>query len=330
MTSAIDRAGRREDYAVCEAFMRRRGVLVYAMPRMLLPPGRRPYCDAIQAFTIHVDALIDDPRVPAADRVTRYAAYARDVLALLDGDDPWDRPPGSREDAVGRRLARAFAHFTRVWEVPPGSVRQFLATMASDAHVTEYASFADLERYIRGSGVPYILWVNALLGRRAHGSQAAGNGAVAAIFGLQLVDNLRDLEEDLAAGRLGLPLEDLRTFGLDRPALVRAVRERRPTGAVRELVRFEADRALRYLEQAGTWWQSADPVVRELPRQYVRMTRYALRQAVGARHDRFPPSRRARLGWGAALGGSLAFGCARASARRLARPPARRSRPSPE
>lgn len=330
MSSAIDRAGRRDDYAACEAFMRRRGVLVYAMPRILLPPGRRPYCDAIQAFTIHADKLIDDPHVPAADRVTRYNAYRRDVLALLNGDDPWDRPPESRQEAVGRQLARAFAHFTSIWEVPRSSVEQFLATMASDAHVTEYASFADLERYIRGSGVPYVLWLNALLGRRAHVSEVARDRAVAAVFGLQLVDNLCDLEEDLAAGRLGLPLADLRAFGLDRSALVRAVRERRPTGPVRELVRFEADRARRYLELADDWWQSADPVVRELPRQYVRMTLYALRQSVGARHDVFPPARRTRLGWGTALCGSLAFGYARASARRLARPPARRARPSSE
>ncbi len=330
MSSAIDQAGLRDDYAACEAFMRRCGAAVYAMPRMLLPPSRRPYCDAIQAFTIHADRLIDDPHVPAADRVTRYDAYARAVLALVNGDDPdpWDQAPASREDTVGRQLARAFAHFTRVWDVPAASVQQVLETMTSDAHVTEYPSFADLERYIRGTGAPYILWVNALLGRRAHTSEVARERAVAAIFGLQLMDNLRDLEEDLAGGRLLLPVEDLRAFGLDRSDLVQAVSDRRMTGPVRDLVRFQADRARRYLERARGWWQLADPVARELPRQYVRITLCVLRQSVGSQHDLFATARRTRLAWGAAAGTSFALGCARASARRLARLPARRIRPS--
>ncbi|MEO3755577.1 squalene/phytoene synthase family protein [Streptomyces sp. B6B3] len=330
MSSAIDRAGLREDYAACEAYMRRRGAVVYAMPRMLLPPARRPYCDAIQAFTIHADALIDDPNVPADVRVARYDAYRRAVLALLAGEDPdpWDGPPGSPEDALGRRLARAFAHFTRVWEVPPDSVRRLLETMAGDAHVTEYPSFADLERYIRGSGAPYILWVNALLGRRAHTSEEARERAVAAIFALQLMDNLSDLEEDLAGGRLCLPLADLRAFGLDRADLVRAVRDRRMTGPARDWVRFEVDRACRYLERAGDWWRLADPVARELPRQFVRLTRYGLRLSVGSHHDLFAPARGSRLGWGAAAGGSFVLGYARASARRLVRRPVRPARPS--
>jgi phytoene/squalene synthetase len=326
--SAIGQAGLRDDYAACKAFMRGCGAVVFAMPRMLLPPDRRPYCDAIQAFTIHADKLIDDPRVPAADRVTRYQSYARAVLALLDGDpDPWDGPP-SPEEAAGRRFARAFADFTRVWDIPPESVRQLLDNMAGDADVTEYPAFADLERYIRGTGVPYVLWVNALLGRRAHASERAREQAAAAIFGLQLADNIRDLAEDLGGGRLCLPTEDLRAFGLDRGDLERAVRERRMTGPMRDFVRFQADRACRYLEQAGDWWQLADPVARELPRQYVRLTLYTLRQSVGTSHDLFAPQRRARLMWGTRAGAGFAFGYSRACGRRITRLPARRPQPT--
>ncbi|NSC19864.1 phytoene synthase [Streptomyces albus subsp. chlorinus] len=331
MSSAIDRAGLRDDYAACRAFMRRCGAMAYAMPRMLLPPDRRPYCDAVQAFTIHADKLIDDPRVPAGDRVARYKSYTRAVLTLLeDGhSDPWEAEPASREEAVGRQLARAFAHFTRVWDVPPDSVRTLLENMAGDAHVTEYPAFSDLERYVHGTGVPYISWVNALLGPRAHASEAAREHAAAAIFALQLTDNLSDLEEDLAGGRLCLPLEDLRAFGLQRDDLVRAVRERRMPEPVRDLVRFEADRACRYLEKAEDWWRMADPVAQELPRRYVRVTRYHLRLTVGPRYDLFAPRWRPRLTWGTCMWTSLALGYSRVCARRVTTPQTRPLQPTP-
>ncbi|GGT26785.1 MULTISPECIES: squalene/phytoene synthase family protein [Streptomyces] len=329
MTAAIDQTGLRADFAACTAFMRRRGAVVYAMPRMLLPPDRRPYCDAVQAFTIYADKLIDDPRVPVADRRRRYQDYSRAVLALLETGDPdrWDGPR-SPEDTVGRHLARAFAHFTRVWDVPPESVRRLLDTMAGDAEATEYPTFADLDQYIRGTGVPYIHWINALLGRRAHTSEVAREKAAAAIFGLALTDNLQDLAEDLTAGRLCLPVEDLRAFGLDRDDLARAVREWRMPGPVRDLVRFEADRAYRYLEQADGWWRTADPVARELPRQYVRLTLHTLRRTVGAEYDLFAPRRRARLTWGARACAGFALGYGRARVRWSARLPDRRPRPA--
>ncbi|MFF9559732.1 squalene/phytoene synthase family protein [Streptomyces albus] len=330
MSSAIDRAGLRDDYIACKDFMRRCGPVVYLMPRMLLPPDRRPYCDAVQAFTIHADRLIDDPHVPAADRVTRYQDYSRAVLTLLEGadPDPWGSAPASREEAVGRQLARAFAHFTRVWEVPCDSVLTLLENMAGDAHASEYPAFTDLERYVRGTGVPYVLWLNALLGPAAHNAEEAREQAAAAIFALQLTDNLSDLEEDLAAGRLCLPLEDLKAFGLKRGDLERAVRERRTTEPVRELVRFEAERVCRYVEEAEDWWRAADPVARELPRQYVRLTLHTLRKTVGPRYDLFAPRRPARLAWASRMGAGFVLGCTRASVRRFGAPQGRR-RPQP-
>lgn len=329
MTVLTEQARLRGDFAACTAYMRQCGPVVYAMPRMLLPPERRPYCDAVQAFTIHADKLIDDPRVPAADRRRRYGDYTRAVLALVEDGDPEPLSAlRSPEDAIGRHLARAFAHFMRVWDVPPASVRQLLENMAGDAEATEYPAFADLERYIRGTGVPYIHWINALLGRRAHTSEEAREKAADAIFGLSLTDNLQDLAEDLESGRLCLPVEDLRAFGLHRDDLVRAVRQRRMTGPMRDLVRFEADRAHRYLAQADGWWRTADPAARELPRQYVRLTLYNLRLVVGTEHDLFAPRWRARATWGTRAVAGFTVGYSRAGLRRLARLPDRRPRPA--
>ncbi|MGC9498388.1 squalene/phytoene synthase family protein [Streptomyces sp. WG7] len=307
----------RRAYAACESFLRRNFVKHYFLLRQLLPPGRRPYWDAVLTFSIHVDTLIDDARVPVAERVTRYDAYLRDLFALLDGEDPWTGPPQSRQDDLGRTSARAFAHFTRVWDIPRSSVQLAATSIAADLHVTEYASFPDLERHIRRTGGEYNLWLNALLGPRAHHSEEAKEHAMAAILGLQLTDNLRDLREDLADGRLFLPLADLRAFGIDRAELEAAARDRRMTDGLRDLARFEAERARGYLDRAADWWRWADAGARELPRQYVRMAGYILRQVAHSRHDVFhAPALRGRLACMTSSGASLTLGYARRAAGR--------------
>ncbi|GAA3969264.1 hypothetical protein GCM10022384_20650 [Streptomyces marokkonensis] len=304
-------------YATCETFLRRNFVKHYFLLRQLLPPGRRPYWDAILAFSIHVDNLIDDARVPAPERIARYDAYARDFFALLDGDAPWTGPPSSHQDRLGRTFARAFAHFSRVWEIPRSSVQLAMTNITADLRVTEYASFPDLERHIRSTGGEHNLLLNALLGSRAQHSEEAREHAVSALLGLQLTDNLRDLREDLADGRLFLPLDDLKAFGLDRAELEAAARDRRMTDGLRDLVRFEAERARGYLDRAADWWRWADADARELPRQYVSMARYVLRQVPHSRHDVFhTPALRGRLACVTAAGAGLALGYARRAATR--------------
>ena len=61
---------------------------------------------------------------------------------------------------------------------------------------------------------------------------------------------LRDLREDAARGRLYLPEEDLERFGVLRAEL-EAGKQGARWDRVRELLRFEADRAERYYQDAA-------------------------------------------------------------------------------
>jgi phytoene synthase len=63
---------------------------------------------------------------------------------------------------------------------------------------------------------------------------------------MQLTNVLRDVGEDLQAGRMYLPADELHRFGLDRAAL----EERRVTPAFRRFMGFQIERARRYF-QAG-------------------------------------------------------------------------------
>lgn len=64
---------------------------------------------------------------------------------------------------------------------------------------------------------------------------------------LQIIEHLQDVREDLAAGRIYLPEEDLARFGVSRDALARASAD----DALRRLIAFEAGRAAELLEKGS-------------------------------------------------------------------------------
>lgn len=302
----------REAYAACSAFLRHRNSAAYPKAKLLLPPAQRPYWDAVIAFTTYVDDIIDDPQVAVADRVAAYTAYATAFNALLDGDDPWPAPAEAGHELVGRQLAQAFAHFTRTWDVSRESVQRFMDTIATDLAVTQYASFAELERYLDGVCAQGTLWVNAMMTPPQRRTKEADERAVSASFGLQLTDFLLDLPEDIADGRFYLPLEDQQAFGLGPAELAEAARSRRMTEQLRELVRFEAERARDYFAHAAGWWPLVPASARELPRQYVRLGQYSLEEIVKSGYDVFNIGRRAKLASMTASGASFAAGYLRA------------------
>ena len=78
---------------------------------------------------------------------------------------------------------------------------------------------------------------------------------------MQLTNVLRDVAEDLDAGRLYLPADELARFGLDRRALER----RRATPEFVALMRFQITRA-------RALFAAADPVVGLFPRDGSRLT----------------------------------------------------------
>ncbi|WP_217143229.1 squalene/phytoene synthase family protein [Streptomyces sp. AC627_RSS907] len=318
-------------YAACGAFLRKRNSAAYPAARMLLAPDRRPYWDAILAFSTYVDDIVDDPDLPVTERRARAEAYERNVFALMAGDDPWADGTVGGQSRMGRHLAHAFGHFVRTWDIPADSVRTFMATIRTDLEVGQYPLFADLERYIHGVCVQGVLWGNALLMPGGRREPEAERKAAAASFGLQLTDYLRDLAEDLGDGRLYLPLEDLTAFGLTRDEVERAARRARMTPTLRDLVRFEVERAGRYFAEAADWWRLVDPPARELPRQYVRLGRFSLERIIQSDYDIFRTPPRAHLMCAASSGASFSLGLTRVITQRLTtpRPPDAR-RPLPD
>ena len=107
---------------------------------------------------------------------------------------------------------------------------------AMDIRPARFETFAELEKYCWR-----VACAVGLAAIRIFGCKDPVSSAYAENLGhaLQLTNILRDVGEDAGAGRLYLPLEDLRRFGVSKEDLLRG----KPGAGFRELMRFEAGRA---------------------------------------------------------------------------------------
>ncbi|MFB7719818.1 phytoene/squalene synthase family protein [Nocardia sp. NPDC056100] len=218
--AGIDDPELRRSYLLCRGMHAEYGKTYY-LATLLLPPAKRPFVHALYGFARYADEIVDNGEESGrAERLTAWSARVLDDLAAGSTIDP---------------VCRALQHTVRTWDIPHEHLIAFLESMAMDLTVTEYPAYADLERYMYGSAaviglqmVPILEPISAEAYTHAHQLGVA----------FQLTNFIRDVAEDLARGRVYLPLEDLAAFGLTRADLGAGV----ATPAVRELIRFEIDR----------------------------------------------------------------------------------------
>ena len=98
---------------------------------------------------------------------------------------------------------------------------------------------------------------------------------------LQLAEHWQDVAEDLANGRIYLPGEDLERYGCTEADLA----ERSAPPAVRDLMRFETDRAARLLDQGAPLVGTLHGAARVAVAGYLAGGRAALAAIRGQRYD---------------------------------------------
>jgi len=215
----------RASYETCRRLHAAHG-RTYYLATWLLPPAKRPHVWALYGFARYADEIVDDQSVtaPTDQRAARLRAWSSQRLAELRG--------GASEDPIGRALV----HTQRTWSIPVEWFDAFLDSMNMDLTIHEYATFADLERYLYGSAAVIGLQLLPILEPLTEGAEPHAR-ALGVAF--QLSNFLRDVGEDLERGRLYLPLDTLAAHGVTRADLERGV----VTGEVRALLRHEVARA---------------------------------------------------------------------------------------
>ncbi|MGO9402350.1 MAG: squalene synthase HpnC [Terriglobales bacterium] len=136
----------------------------------------------------------------------------------------------------------ALAETVRKFEIPKHEFADLLAAFRQDQTVTRYETFNDLLGYCRYSANPVGHLVLYLCGYHDSKRQLLSDYTCTA---LQLANFWQDVTRDFAKGRIYLPLEDLRRFGVSEEA----IRDGENTSAFCEMLKFEVERAREWFAQ---------------------------------------------------------------------------------
>jgi phytoene synthase len=269
MTGAKDLA---DAYAHCEAVTREQAANFYYGIRLLPRERRRAMC-AVYAFARRVDD-IGDGALQRDEKLRRLDAEALAVADLHPASGAADparavaqKDPAAAaggEDPVMTALADANARFA----LPPDGLGDLIEGVRMDVEGVTYEHFDELVLYCRrvaGAIGRVCLAIFGLRDGAGAGMQEAERLADDLGVALQLTNILRDVAEDAQNGRVYLPAEDLRRFGviaegegaapglagahlvlaaIAQSAAAESSNGRpRPHDRLPELVHFEADRA---------------------------------------------------------------------------------------
>jgi squalene synthase HpnC/squalene synthase HpnD len=198
----------------------------------MLPRPKRDALCAIYAFMRLVDDVSDSPQSSngsVSDRALKRAALSR-WRGLLD-----ECVAGNTD---GHAILPAFADAIQRYRIPSRYFHDLISGAEMDLLETQYATFSALQEYCyRVAGTVGLTCVHVFGFQDPHALELAERLGIA----FQLTNILRDIRPDLAMGRAYIPAEDLSRFGCSVAELERGAL----TAPVRELLRFEAERAWR-------------------------------------------------------------------------------------
>jgi 15-cis-phytoene synthase len=249
MDASVDASGdgsRRlaEAYRVCREIARKEAKNFY-YAFVALPEAKRDAICAVYAFMRHADDLSDDEGVSIAerqDRLDRWLAAWHEASAGGVADDPVFvalRDAQRRFDIPSQLLEQLVEGTTM-------DLRRVETTTNRDAvRYDTYESFDELYRYCY-----LVASVVGLVCIRIFGYQDPRAEKLAEETGIafQLTNILRDVREDAERGRIYLPLEDLRRFGVTQEQLAAVHDEHGLAEPMRELLQWESRRAEEYYE----------------------------------------------------------------------------------
>ena len=177
-----------------------------------------------------------------------------DTVRSLQLLDEWETELNACYDGHPRHpVFVALAETVRKFEIPKHEFADLLTAFRQDQSITRYETFNDLLGYCKFSANPVGHLVLYLCGYRDSDRQQLSDCTCTA---LQLANFWQDVSADFAKGRIYLPLEDLRRFGVNE----QTIRDRENTSAFRAMIKFE-------VERAGEWFRQGLPLSAKVNRE---------------------------------------------------------------
>lgn len=222
-----------ESYRYCRGVARTRARNFYWSFR-LLPPEKRDAICAVYAFMRECDDLSDEG---GGDRAG-LRVWREDLRRALAGERP------------GHAVWPAFSDAAARYAIPHHVFEDMIDGVESDLAPRDIETWADLYRYCYQVASVVGISVIHIFGFRD--PRAPGLAEKCGVA-FQLTNILRDVAEDASRGRVYLPAEDLRRFGVERIA---------DSPAMRRLLQFEQERARKLYAESQPLLGMVDPVSR--------------------------------------------------------------------
>ena len=202
---------------------------------LVLPREQRRAIEAVWDFCRAVDDAVDEPAAGTDDQ----DRASREAVAFWRAEVARCYEHGRPQTPEGRELQP----FIPGLQLPRQAFEDVIDGVAMDLDVVRYKSFEDLFEYCRRVASAVGLICIRIFGCR---SPAASDYALNLGVALQLTNILRDIPDDLARGRVYVPLDDLAAHGCTVEDLDAGV----VTEPVRRLLAFECARAHEFYRRA--------------------------------------------------------------------------------
>jgi squalene synthase HpnC len=245
--------------------MPRAGGENFAVASALLGRETARHLLAIYGFARLVDQLGD---AVAGDRLAHLDLLERELDAVYGG-------------APQHELMRTLQASVRACGFPRDPFDRLIEANRRDQRQPVYETFADLKDYCHLSADPVGELVLYVFGVATPERIALSDDVCTA---LQLVEHWQDVAEDAARGRVYLPAEDRERFGVEPGDLTAP----HAGGPLRELLRFEVDRARALLDRGAPLVGTLDGRARIAVAGYVAGGRAALDAIEAAGYDVLP------------------------------------------
>jgi squalene synthase HpnC len=211
----------------------------FSVATWFLPKRLRPHFYSVYAYCRISDDLGDEVGDP------------QQALALLD---EWERELEACYAGEPRHpVFIALRETVRACQIPQHEFADLLKAFRQDQTVHRYETFNDVLGYCRYSANPVGHLVLYVCGYRDAERQQLADYTCTA---LQLANFWQDVSVDWQKGRIYLPLEDMRRFGVSE----REIAERRSMPEFLELMKFEVGRA-------RDWFARGLPLVGRVDRE---------------------------------------------------------------
>ena len=200
-----------------------------ALAFVALGRERRRDITTFYAFCRVIDDIADDVALSAGEKQSRLDLWRRSLRDVTPGESA---------------LAGDIRRLTRKYPITPEMLEEILTGVEMDLTVRRYPTFEKLRVYCYRVASAVGLVSIEIFGYR---NPACKEYAIQLGLALQTTNIIRDVDRDLRAGRIYLPLEDLARFKYSEKEL----ESHRYDERFVELMNFEAQRAENFFARAA-------------------------------------------------------------------------------